>query len=153
MIPSFLAASGLRWPAVVAAALLLGGCASTRPALTSEEARQQVTETELAFARTMANRDLTAFGSFIAEDAVFLNGDRALRGRQAIVEAWTPLFQGVEPPFSWSPDRIEVGGGNTLGYTSGPVTSGSGRQTGRFNSVWQRQRDGRWQIVFDAGTD
>lgn len=138
----------------LALALLgLGGCATRLPPLTAEEARQEVTEAELAFARTMANRDLAAFGSFIAEDAVFINGDRPLRGRQAVVEAWAPLFQGAEAPFSWVPDRVEIAAGNSLGYTSGPVTSSSGRQTGWFHTVWQRQRDGSWRVVFDSGSD
>jgi ketosteroid isomerase-like protein len=140
-------------PGVAALLLVLGGCASTPAALTADEARQQVAETELAFARTMANRDLTAFGAYLADDTVFLDGDKALRGRQAVLDAWAPLFHGPDAPFSWAPDRIEISGGNTLGYTSGPVLRGNGQPTGRFNSVWQRQRDGSWRIVFDAGSD
>jgi ketosteroid isomerase-like protein len=121
--------------------------------LDADIARQQVMETELAFARTMANRDLTAFGSFIAEDAVFFSGKEPLRGRAAVLAAWKPFFDAPEAPFSWAPDRVEIGGGGTLGMTAGPVHSSAGKQTGRFNSIWQRQRDGAWRIVFDSGSD
>src|SRR5687768_3008984 len=76
------AASDLIAAAVLGTALLTG-CATRPPTLTVDDARQQVTESELAFARTMANRDLAAFGTFLAPDAVFLNGDRPLRGREA----------------------------------------------------------------------
>jgi len=131
----------------------LYGCVSTPRPLSPEEARQQVTETELAFARTMANRDLAAFGRFIAVDAVFHSGKQAIRGRDAVIEAWKPFFASLEAPFSWSPDRVEVSGNGTLGSTSGPVVSSSGALTGRFKSIWQRQADGQWRIVFDSGSD
>ena len=54
-----------------APAALLGSCASTADRRTLE---QQVTATEQAFAATMAARDHAAFPSFLADDAVFLNG-------------------------------------------------------------------------------
>lgn len=133
--------------------LLAAGCATQPAALSTDEARQQVTETELAFARSMANRDLAAFATFIADDAVFLDGNDALRGRAAVVNGWSRLFEGTEPPFSWAPDRVEIASGGRLGYSSGPVTRANGQRAGRFNSVWQRHADGRWQIVFDAGSD
>jgi ketosteroid isomerase-like protein len=131
----------------------LSGCASAPPPVSLAEARQQVTETELAFARTMANRDLAAFGSFLADDAVFHSGKETLRGRAEVIKAWAPFFSAPDAPFSWSLDRVEIAAGGTLGMTSGPVHSSAGTLTGRFNSVWQRQPDGRWRIVFDSGSD
>ena len=41
----------------------------------------EVREAERAFARTMAARDFTAFGTFIAEEAVFFGGPQPARGR------------------------------------------------------------------------
>ena len=92
-------------PALVLAGL--AGCQSAPPAQSPDEARQSVTEAELAFANTMANRDITAFARFIADDAVFHSGKRALRGRDAVVKGWTPYFTSPQAPFSWSarPDR------------------------------------------------
>ncbi len=101
----------------------------------------------------MADRDLTAFGRFIAADAVFYSGKEPLRGRDAVLKAWAPFFASPEAPFSWQPDRVEISGGGTLGSTSGPVYSSTGTLTGRFNSVWQRQPGGEWRIVFDSGSD
>jgi ketosteroid isomerase-like protein len=143
--------------AILAALLLAGlaGCATSPRAdpLSADEARQQVTEAELGFARSMANRDLAAFGRFIAEDAVFFSGKEPLRGRDAIIRAWTPFFAATEAPFSWAPDKVEISAGGTLGLTSGPVQSSAGTPTGRFTSIWQRQTDGAWRVVFDAGSD
>jgi ketosteroid isomerase-like protein len=131
----------------------LGACATRPAAPTVDEARQQVTESELAFARTMANRDLVAFGNFIADDAVFFSGKEALRGKDAVLKAWKPFFDAPEAPFSWSPDRVEIAAGGTLGLTGGPVYSSAGALTGRFSSIWQRQPDGAWRVVFDSGSD
>jgi ketosteroid isomerase-like protein len=140
--------------AALPAFLLAGlcGCSSTPRTLSADEAKQQVTETELAFARTLANRDLTAFGRFIADDAVFHSGKDVLRGRDAVIKAWAPFFSSPDAPFSWSPDRVEIAGNGTLGSTSGPVVSSNGATTGRFHSIWQRQ-GGQWRIVFDSGSD
>ncbi len=143
-------------PGVSLSALLLAalaGCASTPATLSTAEARQQVTEAEQAFARTMASRDIEAFGRFIAEDAVFISGKEPLRGREAIVKAWAGFFSAPEAPFSWTPDRVEISGNGALGSPSGPVYSNAGKLTGRFNSIWQRQPGGEWRIVFDSGSD
>jgi len=35
--------------------------------------------------------------------------------------------------------------------TSGPVYDPNGQRIGTFNSIWQKQKDGSWQIIFDKG--
>ena len=45
---------------------------------------------EIAFAKTMVDRDFEAFLSFISPEAVFFAGDRPLRGRDEIGRAWAP---------------------------------------------------------------
>jgi hypothetical protein len=44
--------------------------------------RKQVADAERAFAKTMADRDFTAFQSFLAEEAIFFSGERATRAQQ-----------------------------------------------------------------------
>ena len=98
----------------------------------------------------MARRDLSAFASHIAEDAVFINGGKPLRGKAAILEYWSKYFQSPAPPFAWSPDIVEVGAKSSLGYTEGPVTSGQ-TVIARFYSTWQLQPTGGWLVIFDNG--
>ena len=114
-----------------------------------------VADAERGFASTMARRDFGAFPSFISEEAIFLGnegGTQILRGRRAIAEAWKPYFDGAQAPFSWEPDLVQVVDSGTLATTSGPVRNPKGEVTGRFNSVWRLEPDGRWRVVFDRGS-
>jgi hypothetical protein len=38
-----------------------------------------------------------------------------------------------------------------LAWSRGPVYDPTGKQIGTFNSIWRREPDGRWRIVFDKG--
>lgn len=111
----------------------------------------QVRASEEAFARSMADRDFMAFGSFIADDAVFVNGGRPLRGKPAILAFWKRFFDVPNAPFSWKPEVTEVIARGDIGYTTGPVTSAAGSITAHFHSTWRLGPDGRWRIVFDNG--
>lgn len=106
---------------------------------------------EEAFARTMAERDHEAFASFLAEETVFFGRRGEIRGREAVATAWKPLFEGPEPPFAWHPESATVLDSGALGLTSGPVLAPDGRRIGTFNTVWRREADGSWKVVFDRG--
>lgn len=138
----------------LAVALALGAAAWTLPrsAGGQVQAAAEVEAREIAFAQTMADRDLDAFLSFVSLEAVFFNGREALRGRAAIERAWAPYFEAPTAPFSWHPDVVEVLESGDLALTSGPVRSSAGEELGRFNSIWRRDPDGRWRIVFDRGS-
>ncbi len=111
----------------------------------------EVFAAERAFARSMADRDFAAFGRYVADDTVFFNGSAALRGREAVLAAWKPFFDGPAAPFSWEPDQVQVLESGDLALSTGLVKSPDGVVTARFNSIWQRQADGRWRVVFDKG--
>jgi ketosteroid isomerase-like protein len=114
--------------------------------------KQQVMETERAFAKTMADRDHAAFTSFLSDEAVFFSGDTPLRGKAAVAAAWQPYFEQPEAPFSWEPEIVEVLDSGRLAISSGPVYNASGTRTATFNSVWRLDDSGEWRIVFDKGS-
>ena len=140
-------ARDVRWATTLAALLgatLAGGQEPTDPTAREVWAR------EVAFARTMADRDLDAFASFVSEEAIFL-GRGALRGRGAVVEGWTGYFEGAEAPFSWAPQRVEVVASGDLAISTGPVRDPGGERIGTYNSTWRRDPDGQWRVVLDNG--
>jgi ketosteroid isomerase-like protein len=111
----------------------------------------QVRAAEVAFAKSMADRNPTAFASLIADEAVFFGGKGVTRGKSAVVADWKRFFDGATAPFSWAPAEVEVLASGNLGYSSGPVYDPKGNRIGTFNSVWQRQSDGSWKVIFDKG--
>ena len=136
---------------LAAAVLPAAGCASRLPPPSRDAAAAEVRAAEIAFADTMARRDAAAFASYVAEDAVFINGGKPLRGRAAVVAFWSRFFSGPSAPFSWAPEIVEVAADGTLGYSEGPVASSAGVVSSRYYSTWRRDADGRWRVVFDNG--
>jgi ketosteroid isomerase-like protein len=110
---------------------------------------RQVFAAESSFAATMAYRDSTAFATFVAPDAVFFGDTSVLRGKHAVVDAWRELFAEPAAPFSWKPEKVEVLASGTLAHTSGPVFDAKGQKIGNFNSIWRREPNGSWLVVFD----
>ena len=108
---------------------------------------------ELAFAASMAERNFAAFRAALASDTVFFNGrGEPLVGPEVVAAAWQRFYEGPTPPFAWAPDLVVVLPSGELGRSTGPVSDPSGRVVQRFQSIWRRQADGGWRIVFDFGT-
>ena len=113
--------------------------------------RQQVADTERAFAASMADRDHDAFTSYLSEESVFFSGEAPLRGKQQVADAWKPYFEGPDAPFSWEPQQVEVLDSGTLALSSGPVLDPDGKLIATFTSIWRLDASGNWRIIFDKG--
>jgi ketosteroid isomerase-like protein len=135
---------------LIVATVLLAGLATAQDSLDAR--RAEVFAAERAFAGSMADRDFAAFGRYVADDCVFFSGTMPLRGRDAVLAAWKPFFEARSAPFSWEPDQVEVLASGELALSTGPVKNPDGVVTARFNSIWRRQPDGRWLVVFDKGS-
>ena len=107
------------------------------------------------FNKAVADRDMSRFRSFVAEDATF----NASRGREAVGKAWAPFFSADGPRLSWAPTKAESLVAGDVGYTVGtwerrtPGPNGSVKVThGQYLTVWQKQKDGSWQATYDTGS-
>jgi ketosteroid isomerase-like protein len=134
---------------VIAAATLTAAPMRQSPA----DLQTEVRDAERAFAKTMADRDVAAFATFLADEAVFFGPQGAIRGKVAVVAAWKPFYEGAPAPFSWEPQIVEVLDSGALALSSGPVKDPQGNVVGTFNSIWRREADGRWRVVFDKGCE
>lgn len=119
--------------------------------LQSVTLEQQVRETEQAFARTMAERDFTGFKAFLSEEAIFLSGDKPLRGKEIVAARWQGFFQEPDAPFSWRPETVVVLESGSVALSTGPVFDQNGKQISAFTSTWRLEEPGVWRIVFDKG--
>jgi ketosteroid isomerase-like protein len=134
--------------AMVAAAVTV---AAQAPPPELSPAARDVWAAEVAFAKTMADRDHAGFASFLSDEAVFMGQVKTLRGKAQVAAGWKPYYDGKDAPFSWRPDRVEVLDSGTLASSSGPVFDPAGKRVGTFNSIWRREADGKWHIIFDKG--
>src|SRR2546425_7369015 len=99
----------------------LAACSSAPPlAPPSDRAalQREVTETERAFAKTMADRDHAAFTRFLADETVFFSGPAPLRGKDAVAAWWQRFYAKPAAPFSWRPERVEVLDSGTLAIST-----------------------------------
>ena len=110
----------------------------------------EVRQTEMAFAKAFADRDAAAFFSFVAEDANFIGPKKTLAGRAEVAKVWGNMLREPKAPFSWYPERVVVNGNGTIALSTGPVFDAAGKHTGNFSSIWQKQSDGGWKVIFDG---
>lgn len=143
----------MRRSSVLLALLVTLAVPATGFSETTAELARQVRDSENAFAETMAKRDLAAFASYLADDAIFFGRDSVLRGKAAVVAGWKSLYEGPKAPISWRSASVEVLDSGDLAHSSGPVFDAQGKQIATFNSIWRRQAQGQWKVVFDKGCD
>ncbi len=129
------------------------------PAPVLSDAECQVWMRELGFARSVAEHDTDAFAEHVHPQAAFNAGaPQPLRGREAIVAAWAGIIAGKDVKLSWYPERVTVGGPGDVAWSSGPALfedpareGGERFSVATFHSVWHRDDDGVWRVLFDQG--
>ncbi|HUR35675.1 MAG TPA: DUF4440 domain-containing protein [Vicinamibacterales bacterium] len=120
----------------------------------------QIMKADADFARAVADRSRERFLAFIADVTTFNGGTPAeLHGREAVMKDWNDFFVPDGPTLSWTPTRGEVVGAGDLGYTTGrSVFRAKGpngavtERRGEYLTVWRKQRDGSWKVIFDTGS-
>ncbi len=122
--------------------IILPGCQTKTNEASLEKWKQEIVDTESAFA---------------ADDAVLMRNNSLVIGKQEM----TKFFETQSPgqgkmSLSWKPDYVDVSKSGDLGYTYGKFvltltdTTGVTREnTGVFHTVWKKQADGSWRFVWD----
>ena len=148
--------------ALVPAAVVAGE--SPAPAASSAGTAMSETECvvfarELSFAQSVADHDAKAFADHVGVDAAFdAGGATPTRGRVAIVQAWAPIVQGKGVRLEWYPARTTIGGVGDIAWSTGPALierlapdAKPHYLLGQFRSVWHKDADGAWRVLFDDG--
>jgi ketosteroid isomerase-like protein len=130
--------------------LFLAACATTTQSAPNADVLMQ---RDREFAKQSAAHGHLAWQEFMAPNAVKpANGGRMLNGPQEIGENMLAAFASGFT-LSWEPARAEISRGGKLGYTWGryrSVFDGKTRE-GAYMTVWEKQQDGTWKVLFDTG--
>jgi ketosteroid isomerase-like protein len=137
--------------AFVLVCVLMAACSESRPRPDGVDLRQQVMDTERAFAKTMADRDFAAFQEFLSPEAVFFSGQEPTTGKADVARQWKSFYEKPEAPFSWAPEKVVVLPSGKLALSTGPVRDKNGVLIATFTSIWRLEAPGTWRIVFDKG--
>lgn len=112
----------------------------------------RLVDAERAFCRAAAETSVrAAFLQYLSDDAIMLL-PRPANGKQAYAARPESASE-----LSWRPSCAAIAASGDLGYTFGPweFRQRRGQEAadayGHFLSVWRRQPDGRWLVVFDSG--
>lgn len=130
--------------------LLLVLCSSLLALPTFADAVDEVRQAERSFARAFAERKADAFFAMVADDATFMGPAGTTPGKKAVFDRWSNFFKSPEAPFSWGPERVVVNAAGTIGLSTGPVFDPKGNHVGNFCSIWTKQADGSWKVLFDG---
>ena len=141
---------------IAAAAATTAGPAEPASPSTASSPRCEVWQRELDFARAVAEHDPVAFAEHLHPQAAFGVGRKATVGRAQVTAEWQGIIAGSEVKLEWYPDIVTMGGDGRTAYSSGPTlyvdpNTGAARR-GRFGSVWQRDDDDAWRVIFDDGS-
>ncbi|HEX7151861.1 MAG TPA: alpha/beta fold hydrolase [Thermoanaerobaculia bacterium] len=131
-----------------AVAILASVLMSTTTLVAAADPVEEVRQAEIAFAKAFGDHNLAAFSELVAEDATFFNALGTQRGKKAVVEAWGRMVNAPEAPFSWGPERVAVAG--EVAFSTGPIYDPRGKLSAYYTSMWRKQADGKWKVVFDG---
>ncbi|HUY95749.1 MAG TPA: nuclear transport factor 2 family protein [Terracidiphilus sp.] len=114
---------------------------------------------EAKFAKDVAEKGGAGFAAWFADDGVALgNGVAPLIGKVAIEKSatWSPKNYQL----TWTPTDGTMGPSGDMGYTWGHYEGSSKdangnpvKTSGRYMTIWRRDKDGAWKVVLDAGAN
>ena len=115
-------------------------------------------ETDLAWAKAGAAKDLERTLSFLADDATEMAPNvPAATGKAALRKVWGDMFKQPGFAMTWEPTKVEVAGSGDLGYSIGryqhKMQGRDGKPMldhGKYVTVWKKQPDGSWKAIVDA---
>jgi uncharacterized protein (TIGR02246 family) len=139
-----------------ALAALMAGCA---PAGNHDADVQAIKDTEAAWVKDAATRDVEKFAAYYTEDAsVLLPNAPAFNGKEAIRGALKPVISDPNFALNFAATRVDVAKSGELAYaqgaytmtTSDPNTHAPVTEKGKYLTVYRKQADGNWKAVADT---
>jgi ketosteroid isomerase-like protein len=120
--------------------------------------REALLKTDRDFAAAAQTRGVEAWVENWAGNGVHPDGSTGVAvGKDGIRKQMGPQY--ATPGFSltWSPSRAEISRGGNVGTTWGRYKATGIKdgkkvvRAGDYVTVWQKEEDGSWKVVFDTG--
>jgi len=150
----------MRTELAFAAVLAMASCAPAAPPLPDAEAvRASLIAADEAFAAATAERGLEGWMAAFDSSAIQMEPDVPFTpGIGAIRASMGPAFADTTFRLTWQPTLAFASADGNLGYTLGTWQSrhytADGKAsvaTGKYVTIWRKQADGSWKVVFDGG--
>jgi len=141
--------------------IFLGACSSGSPAVDKVAIEKSVQAVEAGMVKAAAAKDVAAFVSNYAPDAVMMTpGEPAMRGQDAIKAGLTGMFADPAMKLDFASDKVDVADSGDLAVTSGaytlavtdPVAKKPVADKGGYVTVFRKQKDGAWKVTLDIAT-
>ncbi len=127
-------------------------------ALCAAQGPDALMQADRDFARATAEKGLDGWMSFMADDAVLLRTQPVV-GKDAIRQNMAQSFSTPGFKLTWTPTSGQLFKGGNLGYTTGRYEARRQNDKGEtvvahgtYLTVWQKQADGTWRVVWDGGS-
>ena len=110
------------------------------------------------FGRVTAAQGAVGFVSFFDEGGTILpKGGDPVVGKDRLRPVFEKIWSTPGYSLEWTPLKAVLARGGDLGYTYGTYVRKFQRdgqtqtETGKYVTIWKKQRDGKWKVVLDMG--
>ena len=143
--------------AVLALALLLGGC-STVPSTDLRAEEEALRKLDADWVKAAQSKQVDAWVAFYSNDAAVLPPNEAMAtDRDSIKKSVGGLLGLPGLTISWQPTKVEVARSGDLAYLYGKYEvsfdEAPGKRTtdrGKIVEIWKKQADGNWKCIVDT---
>jgi len=138
---------------------VLAACAPTSSPPDPADVKASLIAADLAFAAATASNGLEGWMAAFDSTAIQMEPDLPFTpGLASIRAGMAQAFADTTWRLTWEPTMAFASQAGDLGYTLGTWRStrvnaaGAGQvTTGKYMTVWRKQADGGWKVVFDGG--
>jgi len=142
----------------IATALLILAAACYGAKKSIDSNRQAIAKAEADFEKARAERGLEGWLSFFADDtADFVRGGPFTFTKEEMRAHLQKSFDPADQ-LTWKPVKIEVADSGDLAYSLGTwqlkgkdQKGNDVTQTGKYLTVWRKEKDRSWKVVADTG--
>ena len=137
--------------------LLLGSLSFAQTPSSASKPNAELLKADRDFFAAVKARKLDGWMEFMAEDTTLFR-DKPYSGLQAIRANVAGDFNDPTFTLTWDPETAVLLESGKMGYTSGHyVASGTDngkayKSGGQYITVWKKQKDGSWKVLWDGGS-